>query len=170
MAEFKEVIKQWVRLGEDDCTNARPDVERAIKALTIESECVARDCDRNCGECELAVDRQWLLDAYNDALELLQRTAPRVMTPEEVRDLKTWDVVWIEEIDDPDEDVHITEYINRIHVDKDRSETGEPYCEMLFKHFRETLGDYASYWRCWTARPSHEQLRETPWGMKSWTA
>lgn len=49
-----------------------PDRERVIKGLLIERECVSRDCDRDCGKCDLVQDRDWLLSVYDDALELLK--------------------------------------------------------------------------------------------------
>lgn len=48
------------------------DIEKVIKGLQIERECVSRDCDRNCGKCDLVQDRDWLLSVYDDALELLK--------------------------------------------------------------------------------------------------
>ena len=48
------------------------DREKVIKGLTIERECVARDCDRNCADCDLVQDRDWLLSVYDDALALLK--------------------------------------------------------------------------------------------------
>ena len=37
------------------------DIDKVIKGLQIERECVSRDCDRNCGQCDLVQDRDWLL-------------------------------------------------------------------------------------------------------------
>ena len=48
------------------------DREKVIKGLMIERECVSRDCDRDCGKCDLVQDRDWLLSVYDDALELLK--------------------------------------------------------------------------------------------------
>lgn len=53
-----------------------PDIEKAIKGLQIERECVSRDCARDCGNCDLAQDRDWLLSVYDDALELLKEQGP----------------------------------------------------------------------------------------------
>lgn len=49
------------------------DREKVIKGLQIERECVSRDCDRNCGKCDLVQDRDWLLSVYDDALALLKK-------------------------------------------------------------------------------------------------
>lgn len=49
-----------------------PDREKVIKGLQIERECVSRDCDRDCGKCDLVQDRDWLLSVYDDAITLLK--------------------------------------------------------------------------------------------------
>lgn len=48
------------------------DREKIIRGLQIERECVSRDCDRDCGKCDLVQDRDWLLSVYDGALELLK--------------------------------------------------------------------------------------------------
>ena len=49
-----------------------PDLKKAIKGLQIERECVSRDCDRNCGICDLVQEKEWLLSVYDDAISLLK--------------------------------------------------------------------------------------------------
>lgn len=46
--------------------------ENVIKGLQIERECVSRDCDRDCGKCDLVQERDWLLSVYDDAIALLK--------------------------------------------------------------------------------------------------
>ncbi len=46
--------------------------KKAIDFLKIERECVSRDCNRNCGACDLAQDRQELLAAYDCAIQYMQ--------------------------------------------------------------------------------------------------
>ena len=48
------------------------DRETIVKGLEIERECVSRDCDRDCGKCDLVQERDWLLSVYDGALELLK--------------------------------------------------------------------------------------------------
>ena len=43
-----------------------------IRILKIEHECISRDCDRNCGQCDLVQEQEVLLDAYNSAIKLLE--------------------------------------------------------------------------------------------------
>jgi len=43
-----------------------------IRILKIERECISRDCDRNCGECDLVQEQETLLNAYNSAITLLE--------------------------------------------------------------------------------------------------
>lgn len=52
------------------------DREKVINGLQIERECVSRDCDRDCGNCDLVQDRDWLLSVYDNALELLKEQEP----------------------------------------------------------------------------------------------
>ena len=48
------------------------DREKVIKGLQIERECVSRNCDRDCSQCDLVQDRDWLLSIYDDAISLLK--------------------------------------------------------------------------------------------------
>ena len=48
------------------------DREKVIKGLQIERECVSRDCDRDCGRCDLVQEMDWLLSVYDDAIDLLK--------------------------------------------------------------------------------------------------
>lgn len=48
------------------------DREKVIKGLQIERECVSRDCDRDCGKCDLVQEREWLLSVYDGAIALLK--------------------------------------------------------------------------------------------------
>ena len=43
--------------------------ERIIELLSIERECVSRDCNRDCGACELVQDRKELLTMYDAVIE-----------------------------------------------------------------------------------------------------
>lgn len=45
-----------------------------IRILKIERECISRDCDRNCGYCDLVQERDHLLEVYDGAIALLQRS------------------------------------------------------------------------------------------------
>ena len=54
-----------------------PDIDKVIRGLSIERECVSRDCDRNCAICDLVQEREWLLSVYDDALKLLEKRIPK---------------------------------------------------------------------------------------------
>ena len=43
-----------------------------IRGLRIERECVSRDCDRNCANCDIVQERDWLLSVYDHAIKLLE--------------------------------------------------------------------------------------------------
>lgn len=52
--------------------NGEINIDRIIRVLETERECVSRDCDRDCGKCDLAQDRDWLLSVYDAAISLLK--------------------------------------------------------------------------------------------------
>ena len=43
-----------------------------IYILEIERECISRDCDRNCGKCDLAQEQDYLLQVYDEAIKILE--------------------------------------------------------------------------------------------------
>lgn len=49
------------------------ELTRAIELLEIERECVTRDCDRDCANCELVQDRDELVTMYNTAIAQMRR-------------------------------------------------------------------------------------------------
>lgn len=65
------------------------DKNEVIKYLKIERECISRDCDRNCGYCDLVQEQDVLLDAYDSAIALLS------IEPEDRDDITKWDKEWI---------------------------------------------------------------------------
>ncbi len=46
--------------------------QEILRGLHIERECISRDCNRDCGRCDLAQERDWLLQVFNGAIELLE--------------------------------------------------------------------------------------------------
>ena len=43
-----------------------------ITGLRIERECVSRDCDRDCANCDIVQERDWLLLVYDNAIRILE--------------------------------------------------------------------------------------------------
>lgn len=127
--------------------------EKAIHFLEIERECVSRDCDRECGECDLAQDREALLSAYDDALSLLKTQEPRVMTLTEAFDAE---VAWLERYANPDDGVEpiIQPVIIRYY------ENG--YWQCLIEQDESAdlslfLDGFGTEFRFWTSRPTDAQ-------------
>ena len=46
--------------------------DEIIRGLRIERECVSRDCNRNCANCDIVQERDWLLLVYDNAIKLLE--------------------------------------------------------------------------------------------------
>lgn len=66
------------------------DIEKVIKGLQIERECVSRNCNRDCGRCDLVQDRDWLLSVYDDALELLKEQEAVPVIQREIMHMLFW--------------------------------------------------------------------------------
>ena len=49
--------------------------DKVIKIIETERECVRRDCDRDCGRCDLVMDKTDILLAYNEVLKMLRNKA-----------------------------------------------------------------------------------------------
>lgn len=47
--------------------------QEILNGLRIERECVSRDCDRDCAHCDIVQERDWLIDVYNEAIQLLEK-------------------------------------------------------------------------------------------------
>lgn len=60
-----------------------------IKYLKIERECISRNCNRNCGYCDLVQEQETLLDAYDSAISLLS------VNQEDIDDNTKWNKEWI---------------------------------------------------------------------------
>jgi len=108
--------------------------------------------------CERAKFDSATVKVIEDAMDIienaLQAQEPRVLTLEEVLS-QEWDYVYIETEHRP--------YSKEIEA---YCGTHTIYCSTTVVHKRLTSGDseYGATWRCWTARPTEEQRKATPWG------
>ncbi len=46
--------------------------QEVLTGLHIERECVSRDCNRDCANCDLVQERDWLLKVYDNAIRMLE--------------------------------------------------------------------------------------------------
>ena len=134
-------------------------IQRMIELLAYERKCVesANECDRNCAECNLVQDTDELLEMYNSVITLLKAKEPRVMTLSNLRDIGS---VW--ELNTPP---HLWMDINPSY----RWTRGfwvawrEIYDMIDGLHPTYDADNYGKIWRCWTTRPTVEQMNNTPW-------
>jgi len=49
------------------------DKSEILRGLRIERECVSRDCNRDCFNCDIVQERDWLLKIYDEAIRLLEQ-------------------------------------------------------------------------------------------------
>lgn len=95
-------------------------------------------------------------DVAREIARMLKDQEPRVMTLEEIRSGAV-EVAWIEDVDKADVIPGIWFRL---------SNEGED--EAVDIHIRDgfvgaRLEVYGKLWRCWTSRPSPDQMRDTPW-------
>ena len=46
--------------------------QEVLTSLRIERECVSRDCNRDCTNCDIVQEREWLLEVYDSAIALIE--------------------------------------------------------------------------------------------------
>jgi hypothetical protein len=144
------------------------DREKVMKAL----KCRVTDPVVECGNCpynDATDDWRQRCDFHRlcaDALALLREQEPRVMPLDEVRNLKYDDVVYYQGIN-----TNSVESAIVLHGEKMVPEVNTRVVQ--FRHADGTggwnginnadLNGYGKKWRCWTSRPTREQMRDTPW-------
>lgn len=135
-----------------------PDRGNVIRGLEIERECVSRDCDRECGKCDLAQDKEWLLKVYDDALELLREQEPRVLTFDELMALPHM-------IEDNVPVVSEVKYPVGVWTKGTlcKWRGAEFLQELVQDHKWYNREHYGKIWRVWTAIPSIEQRKAVKW-------
>lgn len=99
----------------------------------------------------------WIVRLCDEVLELLKEQEPRVLTLEEVKNLDDHDVVYLETtIGDP---------INPAIYQPDNGD--DDYACIVSTWSKSGFYSWSTYgkeWRCWSAKPSDEQMEATPWG------
>jgi len=54
-----------------------PDHGLLLRVLKTERECVSRDCDRNCGKCDLSLERGEILNVYDAIIDMISSPADK---------------------------------------------------------------------------------------------
>lgn len=62
-----------------------------LTGLRIERECVSRDCSRDCANCDIVQERDWLLQVYEGAIALIES----IHCQEDIDDNNRWKEAWI---------------------------------------------------------------------------
>lgn len=108
------------------------------------------------------------LSYYNIVKEAVQmepavEAEPRVLTLDELTAIEPFTVVYIEICGDPEIRCHVMEWIGRARIEPKGE---EPFARMVFSYYTAAEEDYGAYWRCWTGKPTFEQMTAVPWEMK----
>ena len=115
--------------------NGMVDREKVVKAL----KCCHQINQTECFKCPYSRGNGCTYALMRDALALLKAQEPRVMTLEEASAVE---VVWVE----------------------DRGTNTVFLCLVRNNMNDSELYKYGIQWRVWSARPTDEQRKETPWG------
>ncbi len=100
----------------------------------------------------------WL---YSELSNVLALQKPRVMNVTEVSACEVGTILWVEERQEVTWNLFPLEIeTNSIHRD-----TGKAYLFFITYHGlkRFECDEYNQVWRCWTARPTNEQMEATAW-------
>ena len=138
----------------------REEVMKWLDFCIRNTDCSIIECDKSgcpyLGGSEIGSCFTTLMD---DAFALLKAQEPRVMTLDEVRDLAgNYEIVWAEDngSDDccegycsPDLDYRTDEVILWV-----------PGIEC---EYEPNNGTYGKKWRCWTSKPTLEQMKAVKW-------
>ena len=137
------------------------DKKRVIELLKIERECVSRAvCDRDCGKCELAQDKDELLAAFDSAVEMLtaQDTSisPRVLSVNDFMEgLYIPTVLWLERRGG---DVVVGVW----QIDHYEMEDGTTLDDIGLE-FAENPEAYNKEYRIWTSEPDETRKKAFQW-------
>lgn len=125
--------------------------QRMVELLEIEKECVRRnacgECNRACHICDLLQDDTELHEMYEEVIALVKAQEPRVMTVDDF-------------IDNPDAD---SEGFLPVWVEYRRDGEWADYWDDEQDEWSTADGISNDGYRVWTARPTEEQMKATPW-------
>ena len=96
-----------------------------------------------------------------DIRALLKAQEPRVMTLEEVKSMKRYTICAVEQHSKLKLNVFNAEYRGCFAIGQKHMLDFGLYMDV--NPYRRSEGGYDKTWRCWTARPSDEVRRATPW-------
>lgn len=131
--------------------------EKVIRGL----ECCAKGSLSNCEECPYT-GKGCSEHLCADALALLKEQEPQVMTIGDVyRDHDR--VVWIECREY--KSLIIAQYRGQASWHNGRFGKWERFVTMSFAddYMHRDSDKYGETWRCWTSRPTEQQMQEVPW-------
>lgn len=127
------------------------DREKIIQKLTkyLKHPNLLHTCEDCPYYAQLTADGECTTWLMRDALDLLKEREARVMTRGEIIKLNDW--VWVDYKD------AFNGYEYKLDYDSD--------CDRVewLNGATDGMEEYGKTWRCWNARPSEQQMRDTPW-------
>ena len=98
---------------------------------------------------------------FQDAIELLKAQEPRVLTLEEVKEMKRLTICAVEQRSKVIKNTFNVEYGGIVTLGNKNFLDFVLYGDT--NRYRRTEAGYGKTWRCWTARPEEKVRIETPW-------
>lgn len=113
------------------------------------------------GGCPYFDDEGCKAKLKREALELLKAQEPRVMTLEEVKEMKRLTICAVEQRSKVIKNTFNAEYGGIVTLGNENFLDFGLYGET--NRYRRTESGYGKTWRCWTSRPTDEQREAIPW-------
>lgn len=132
------------------------DVKTMLEALECHTKSIGEE---NCADCRYECRKAgWTRvqdELVLDLIEFLKESQPRVLSFDEVVELKAGDVVWLEDVDKP---TVVAGLVDRVFI-----MTKVVNFRLVTGTVMADLSDYGDRWRAWTSCPTSEQRKDVEW-------
>ena len=116
--------------------------------------------EENCSECRYECrNASWTKvqdELVLDLIEFLKESQPRVLSFDEVVELRTGDAVWLEDVD---KSTVVAGLVDRVFI-----MTKVVNFRLVTGTVMADLSDYGDRWRAWSSCPTSEQRKDVEWG------
>lgn len=132
-----------------------------VKSMLDALECHFKPIgEENCSECRYECrNASWTKvqdELVLDLIEFLKESQPRVLSFDEVVELRTGDAVWLEDVD---KSTVVAGLVDRVFI-----MTKVVNFRLVTGTVMADLSDYGDRWRAWSSCPTSEQRKDVEWG------
>ena len=134
------------------------DVKAMLEALECHTKPIGKE---NCADCRYECRNASWTKVQNelvlDLIEFLKDSQPRVLSFDEVVELKAGDVVWLEDVDKP---TVVAGLVDRVFI-----MTKVVNFRLITGTVMADLSEYGDRWRAWSAKPDKKVMEATAWSI-----